>query len=52
MKTVFNKTKGLDATKQPLFFGEALAVQRYDTFKYPIFDRLCQQQLGFFGRPE
>jgi ribonucleotide reductase beta subunit family protein with ferritin-like domain len=52
MKTVFNKTKGLDATKQPLFFGEDLAVQRYDTFKYPIFDRLCQQQLGFFWRPE
>ena len=32
MKTVFNKTKGLDSTKQPMFFGEDLAVQRYDTF--------------------
>ena len=52
MKTVFNKTKNLDSTKQPLFFGEDLAVQRYDTFKYPIFDRLTQQQLGFFWRPE
>ena len=52
MKTVFNKNKNLDATKQPLFFGEDLAVQRYDTFKYPIFDRLAQQQLGFFWRPE
>ena len=52
MKTVFNKKTGIDNTKQPLFFGEDLAVQRYDTFKYPIFDRLCQQQLGFFWRPE
>ena len=52
MKTVFNKNKNLDATKQPLFFGEDLAVQRYDTFKYPVFDRLAQQQLGFFWRPE
>ena len=52
MKTVFNKKQNLDTTKQPLFFGEDLAVQRYDTMKYPIFDRLCQQQLGFFWRPE
>ena len=52
MKTVFNKKLNLDTTKQPLFFGEDLAVQRYDTMKYPIFDRLCQQQLGFFWRPE
>ena len=52
MKTVFNKKQNLDATKQPLFFGEDLAVQRYDTFKYPVFDRLAQQQLGFFWRPE
>ena len=52
MKTVFNKKQNLDATKQPLFFGEDLAVQRYDTFKYPIFDKLTQQQLGFFWRPE
>ena len=52
MKTVFNKKQNLDSTKQPLFFGEDLAVQRYDTFKYPIFDKLAQQQLGFFWRPE
>ena len=52
MKGVFNKTKSLDFTKQPMFFGEDLAVQRYDTFKYPIFDKLTQQQLGYFWRPE
>jgi ribonucleotide reductase beta subunit family protein with ferritin-like domain len=27
-------------------------VQRYDTYKYPIFDKLTQQQLGYFWRPE
>ena len=52
MKSVFNKEKKLDFTKQPMFFGKDLAVQRYDTFKYPIFDKLTQQQLGFFWRPE
>ena len=46
MRTVFNKGK-IDFTKQPMFFGEDLAVQRYDTFKYPIFDKLAQQQLGY-----
>ena len=51
MRTVFNKEK-IDFTKQPMFFGEDLAVQRYDTFKYPIFDKLSQQQLGYFWRPE
>ena len=51
-KTVFNKDKNLDATKQQMFIGPDLAVQRYDTMKYPIFDKLTQQQLGYFWRPE
>lgn len=49
--TVFNK-KQIDTTKQPMFFGEELSVQRYDQFKYPIFEKLTNQQLGFFWRPE
>ena len=49
--TVFNKKK-VDAKKQPMFFGAPLSVQRYDSYKYPIFDRLTQQQLGYFWRPE
>ena len=52
MKSVFNKDKNLDATKQQMFFGPDLAVQRYDTMRYPIFDKLTQQQLGYFWRPE
>jgi len=49
--TVFN-TAVVDTTKQPMFFGAPLGVQRYDTFKYPVFDKLTQQQLGYFWRPE
>lgn len=49
--TVFN-TNQVDVTKQPMFFGSPLGVQRYDTFKYPVFDKLTQQQLSFFWRPE
>ena len=49
--TVFNAIK-TDTNKQPMFFGKPLGVQRYDNFKYPTFDRLTQQQLGYFWRPE
>lgn len=49
--TVFNTSK-VDSTKQPMFFGSPLGLQRYDTYKYPIFDKLTQQQLGYFWRPE
>jgi len=52
MASVFNKAKGLDFTKQPMFFGEDLQVQQYSDMKYPIFDKLNQQQLGYFWRPE
>ena len=49
--TVFN-TQEVDTKKQPMFFGKPLGVQRYDTYKYPVFDKLTQQQLGYFWRPE
>ena len=49
--TVFNTNK-VDNTKQKMFFGPPLGVQRYDKFKYPVFDKLTQQQLGYFWRPE
>ena len=49
--TVFNPTK-VDTKKQPMFFGQPLGVQQYTTFKYPVFDKLTQTQLGFFWRPD
>ena len=49
--TVFN-TDEVDTKKQPMFFGKPLGVQRYDNFKYPAFENLTKQQLGYFWRPE
>ena len=49
--TVFNSHE-VDTKKQPMFFGAPLGVQRYDSYKYPVFDKLTQQQLGYFWRPE
>ena len=51
-KSVYNKNAKVDFTKQPMFFGEDNGVQRYDTFKYPIFDKLTDHQLGLFWRPQ
>ena len=50
-KTVFNKNK-VDFTKQYMFFGEDQNTQRYDTFRYPEYDKLNQTMLGYFWRPE
>ena len=49
--TVFN-SEVVDTKKQPMFFGKPLGIQRYDSYKYPIFDKLTTQQLGYFWRPE
>ena len=49
--TVFN-TEQVDTKKQPMFFGKPLGIQRYDSYKYPVFDKLTTQQLGYFWRPE
>ena len=49
--TVFN-TEQVNIKKQPMFFGPPLGVQRYDSYKYPVFDKLTTQQLGYFWRPE
>ena len=49
--TVFN-TEQVNTKKQPMFFGKPLGVQRYDSYKYPVFEKLTTQQLGYFWRPE
>ena len=49
--TVFNRNI-VDTTKEKMFFGQPLGVQRYDVHKYPAFYRLTQDQLGAFWRPE
>jgi ribonucleotide reductase beta subunit family protein with ferritin-like domain len=50
-KTVFNREQ-VDFTKQHMFFGEDMNTQRYDTFRFPVFDKLNQTMLGYFWRPE
>ena len=50
-KTIFNQNR-VDFTKQPMFFGEDQNTQRFDVYKYPVFDKLTQTQLGYFWRPE
>ena len=49
--TVFNRNV-VDTTKQYMFFGAPLSVQRYDSYKYPAFENLTKSQLGYFWRPE
>lgn len=49
--TVFNDAQ-VDTKKQTMFFGPPLGVQRYDSYKYPVFEKLTQQQLSYFWRPE
>ena len=49
--TVFN-SENVDSKKSTMFFGQPLGLQRYDSYKYPVFDKLTQQQLGYFWRPE
>ncbi len=49
--STFNK-KQVDATKEPMFFGESVNVARYDEQKYNVFEKLIEKQLSFFWRPE
>lgn len=45
-------TKNVDYTKEPIFLGEKLGLQRYDRFKYPAFFDLFNKQTSFTWRPE
>ena len=49
--TVFNSSV-VNTKEQPMFFGQPLGVQQYTTFKYPVFDKITQTQLGFFWKPD
>ena len=50
--SIINLDNKVDYTKNSIFFGDGLSLQRYDKFKYAkIFD-LFKEQIGFFWRPE
>jgi ribonucleoside-diphosphate reductase beta chain len=52
MNKIINLNNDIDFTKEPLFLGEGLGIQRYDRFKYPKYFSLFKQQIGFSWRPE
>jgi len=49
--SVFDINK-IDATKETCFFGEPVNIARYEKQRYPIFEKLIDQHLGFYWRPE
>lgn len=49
--SVFSKKK-VDFTTQPMFFGAEPNIARYDVQRYSIFEKLTDQQLSFFWRPD
>ena len=52
MKKSIINTKNVDYTKTPIFFGQSLGIQRYDTFKYEKIFNMFKQQLSYYWRPE
>lgn len=54
MATIFDATRKHVPGQTLAFFDPdgGVAVQRYDTLKYPQLDRLTDKQLSFFWRPE
>ena len=49
--SVFDRNPN-DATKEAMFLGQPVNVQRYDQSKYQIFNDLTEKQKSFFWRPE
>lgn len=49
--SVFDRTPN-DATREQMFLGQSVNVQRYDQSKYQIFNDLTEKQKSFFWRPE
>lgn len=52
MKTLVNLNNNIDFTKEPIFFGESLNIERYDKFKYPAYFEFFKKQLQSFWMPE
>lgn len=49
--SVFNQTPN-DATKEAMFLGQSINLQRYDKSKYQVYNDLTEKQKSFFWRPE
>ena len=51
LKNIINKLN-CDHTKESMFFGESLNLQRYDRTRYKANLAFFKEQLSFFWRPE
>lgn len=51
MTTVYNK-KNFDATKEFMFLGEALNIQRYDKQRYAKFENINRRMISLYWVPE
>ena len=49
--SVFDQTPN-DATKESMFLGQSINLQRYDKAKYNVYNELAEKQKSFFWRPE
>ena len=49
-KSIFNTND--NQRNSNLFFGDGIAIARYDQLQYPQLDKITDKQLGFFWRPE
>jgi len=49
--SIFNQEIN-NTLKEPMFFGEAVNVARFDQQKFEMFEKLTEKQLSFFWRPE
>lgn len=50
--SVFDANNKKNFVTAKCFLDEPVTIARYDRQKYPIFEKLINQQLGFFWRPE
>ncbi len=50
--SVFNLNNTKSHTDRTMFFDEPVDIARYDTMKYPQFDKLTERQWGYFWRPQ
>ena len=50
--SVFDASNKRNFATAKCFLDEPVTIARYDRQKYPIFEKLINQQLGFFWRPE
>jgi ribonucleoside-diphosphate reductase beta chain len=51
-KSIINLDNTVDFTKEPMFFGKNLGLQRYDKFRYEKLFNMFKQHISYFWRPE